>query len=556
MLKLEHVYRSIYEDNHEKALSKILEYNSLSTEEELIARRWVDSNISMIEFEYFYDYYCDYDDYGYHSYSTRDYMYEHYMNNIHRMHIVDFPYSFLHQAIQARESGLVEAILKYKIYDNDKDKYKENNPLHTLTSMPDITYIKLFLDVTNEETELINEYITRAKDMKLITSVSINIIKQIIKGNHYMTNSDLIALEEETKKEEYKIANILLAHKEYYINETDKNGHTSLQNAFISKNIPLIRLLLSKGATAKIDYYGYSIFDLAAMTGNIDIVKDVINIYGYDYDKESKILYDIVKMNNIPMINLLLELGLNVNTSSNSSETPLHNAAKLGYKEITELLISKGAYVDSKDICGFTPLFFSLKYPEIIKLLLDNGADPNKVIKTSLYTPLKKAMCESIEFAKVIVPYVALSEYKISKDDLVNEGLVINLEIINRNEELKNIYGECKLELKLMESIRLSEYYSLNAFLKYDDVKILSPLVYHKKVNNIDESIFPKYYAILYKKIQVAKDRAYLVKNAVSELFYILSDNHWSLLPVEIENKIVSLLDNKDLERIVNKTDN
>ena len=48
-------------------------------------------------------------------------------------------------------------------------------------------------------------------------------------------------------------------------------------------------------------------------------------------------------------------------------------------KEITELLLSKGADVNIKDIQGKTALIFAATYgnKEIVELLLSNGADVN-----------------------------------------------------------------------------------------------------------------------------------------------------------------------------------
>ncbi|QRI43027.1 ankyrin repeat protein [Cheloniid poxvirus 1] len=530
MLTLHQVYKSIYRDDYKKSLSKILEYLSLSTEDKYKASIWIDEMIYLIETDHDYEF-----EYG----------------RIHRISIVDFPYNHLHQAIQAREYKLVKAILELDIYKtkyDDKDRYKENNPLHTLTSIPNIDYVMLILNVNCEKKEIIKKHIGKANDMKLLGSVSVSIVKQVLRGKTDFTEDDLIAIEEETKKEECKILNLLLEHKEDYLNETDENGHTSIQNAFISKNITLIRLLLSKGATAKIDYYGYSIFDLAVMTGNIDIVKDVINIYGYDYDKESKILYDVVEMNNIDMIKLLLDLGLNVNISSSLSETPLHNSVKLGYKEITELLISKGAYIDTfENILGFTPLFLASRYPDIVKLLLDNGSDPNRVTKISMYTPLKKTIPECIESAKVMVRYIVLSMYIEKNNILINKGLSINMRLIKENTELIEEQKSCELELKLMESIRLNKNYSLSDFLKYDDVKSLSSLAYHKKVINIKETVFTKYYTLLNKSIQKARNRAIIVDNTVLKLYNYLDNTYWSLLPIELGKKIISLLDDDDI---------
>ncbi|UOX38543.1 ankyrin repeat containing protein [Finch poxvirus] len=539
MLTLQQVYKSIYKDGYKESLNKILKYLSLSIEDKHKANTWIDEMIYLIETDYDYEF-----DYG----------------RMHRISIVDFPYNHLHQAIQAREYKLVKAILELKIYKtkyDDKDRYKENNPLHTLTSIPNIDYVMLILNVNCEKKEIIKKHIGKANDMKLLGSVSVSIVKQVLRGKTDFTEDDLIELEKQTKEEEYKIANLLLDYKNDYLNDTNKNGHTSLQNALLCKNFHLVRFLMSKGAIAKTDYYGYSLFSLAAMSGNVDLVKEVVDMYGYDKGKDSKVLCNIVNTNNIPMIKLLLELGLNVNCTNNMKETPLHNAVKSGYKQIVDILISNGACIDTfENILGFTPLFLASRYPDIVKLLLDNGSDPNRVTKISMYTPLKKTIPECIESAKIMVRYIILSKYKNRDNLLTNKGLSINMELIKGNTELIEEQKSCESELKLMESIRLNKNYSLSDFLKYDNVKALSPLAYHQKVINIKETVFTKYYTLLSKSIQKVKHRAIIVDNTVLELYNYLENTYWSLLPIELGKKIISLLDDKDITCMISQIEN
>jgi ankyrin repeat protein len=60
-------------------------------------------------------------------------------------------------------------------------------------------------------------------------------------------------------------------------------------------------------------------------------------------------------------------------------ETPLHQAAYKGHKEIVELFIAEGADVDAKDDKGYTPLHWAARngHKEIAELLIAKGADVN-----------------------------------------------------------------------------------------------------------------------------------------------------------------------------------
>ena len=62
------------------------------------------------------------------------------------------------------------------------------------------------------------------------------------------------------------------------------------------------------------------------------------------------------------------------------------NAAHNGSYLLTDLLLSKKANVEVKDCGGFTPLIWACykNHPEVIKLLIQNGADPNAQCKVRI----------------------------------------------------------------------------------------------------------------------------------------------------------------------------
>lgn len=74
--------------------------------------------------------------------------------------------------------------------------------------------------------------------------------------------------------------------------------------------------------------------------------------------------------------------------------TALHLAAFFGHKGIVQVLLTKGAQIDnpsrSKASFGNSPLqaAIAMGQSEIVRLLLDHGANPNFVQQPSLLTPL------------------------------------------------------------------------------------------------------------------------------------------------------------------------
>ncbi|KAK5635619.1 hypothetical protein RRF57_011331 [Xylaria bambusicola] len=60
-------------------------------------------------------------------------------------------------------------------------------------------------------------------------------------------------------------------------------------------------------------------------------------------------------------------------------QTPLSWAARNGHEEIVQLLVEKGADIESKDSIGRTPLLWAAEegHQEIVQLLVEKGADVN-----------------------------------------------------------------------------------------------------------------------------------------------------------------------------------
>jgi ankyrin repeat protein len=79
---------------------------------------------------------------------------------------------------------------------------------------------------------------------------------------------------------------------------------------------------------------------------------------------------------NKDMTELLIAKGADVNVRGSDGTTPLHAAALLGDKDWVELLIEKGADINAKDSSGRTPLqaaAFSVNHKAIAELLSAKG---------------------------------------------------------------------------------------------------------------------------------------------------------------------------------------
>ena len=128
---------------------------------------------------------------------------------------------------------------------------------------------------------------------------------------------------------------------------------------------------------------------------NADMVKLLISLgadvnkRNYDpYDKSfnNSALHEAAFRNHTEIIKALLDAGTEIDIKNAGGETPLMLAARSANKEIDDirLLIKSGADVNSKNKWGVTVLMcaardnWGMNYtpnPEIVKLLLDAGAD-------------------------------------------------------------------------------------------------------------------------------------------------------------------------------------
>lgn len=89
----------------------------------------------------------------------------------------------------------------------------------------------------------------------------------------------------------------------------------------------------------------------------------------------------------IDVINLLIEMGLDVNEGSEDDYTPLMAASHAGVTPVVKLLIQKGASVSAKTKGDWTALMSAAtsdhEWRSSMELLLQHGADINAKTKDS-----------------------------------------------------------------------------------------------------------------------------------------------------------------------------
>ena len=124
-----------------------------------------------------------------------------------------------------------------------------------------------------------------------------------------------------------------------------------------------------------------------------------INDYG---DIDFSIINQVVEDDDVDIVKLLLENGLNPNNEKYSVK-PLYIASENGALENIKVLINAGADIDhkSRDYLGMTALMIASQnnHLDVVELLLDAGANPNIQDidgNTSLFISLEEDVSENI----------------------------------------------------------------------------------------------------------------------------------------------------------------
>jgi ankyrin repeat protein len=79
--------------------------------------------------------------------------------------------------------------------------------------------------------------------------------------------------------------------------------------------------------------------------------------------------------NLIPLATAMLARGVPVNQRDHMENTPLHWAVR--YPDMVRFLIENGADVNARNLLGETPLHLAVKYKATVEILLGSGADRN-----------------------------------------------------------------------------------------------------------------------------------------------------------------------------------
>ena len=186
----------------------------------------------------------------------------------------------------------------------------------------------------------------------------------------------------------YEIAELLIANGAD-MNAKSRRGGTPLHRAAWRGHKEVAALLIAEGADVKTkDEVGRTPLDMASQYKETETAA-LLRKHGGKSGAEDS-LHVAAWVGNIEAVKQHLIAGVNMNAKiklySHLGNTPLHNAAGGGHKEVVELLIAGSADVNATDRDGETPLDTAIrrKHPEITDLLRKHGGKTKKELNELL----------------------------------------------------------------------------------------------------------------------------------------------------------------------------
>jgi len=168
--------------------------------------------------------------------------------------------------------------------------------------------------------------------------------------------------------------------------------------------------------------FAYSTISIAhnyAPQINLSAIEKQSNRYANLSREQGELLMEVIEDNDLEMLTLMIDNGLDINTMVVGDGTPLIAAVQHGHRELVEKLLELGAEVNKPAEGDGNPIIMAAKANnlEIAKYLLDQGADVNAAV-TGDETPLINASAEG---------YLEMVKFLVASGADVNLGVEVSL---------------------------------------------------------------------------------------------------------------------------------
>ena len=171
------------------------------------------------------------------------------------------------------------------------------------------------------------------------------------------------------------------------VNLRNEYGYTALMFALEAGKVDCVRELIKLGSDINLQSNkGDTALILASRSGNLDCIQEVIRL-GLDINHQNEngitALMLVSSKGQLECIQELIRRGADINLQCKIGKTALIHACYSQNLKCVEELLKLGVNVNYKAMDGTTPLMHAMGYnrlqcgnSQIVKLLLDSGADP------------------------------------------------------------------------------------------------------------------------------------------------------------------------------------
>lgn len=279
-------------------------------------------------------------------------------------------------AFDILQHGLEEVIpsLFYKDIVNIAETNPQAARLRVLKATPPPTFLSATVDLLFRGTAVIDPIQNHNKLLLHAIIMGIDLIARNQDGD--------TALHVAVKVENVELAwRLLTAGSD--VNAEGNGGATPLHYAARAVNQQMVQLLLEWGAKPDIqDDAGKTALELAKDTSMI-----LLELERQSSDKQSlTTLHRAVEAGDTNLIQLLLDLGVDVEEKTPYGETSLIMAARMGNLRVEKVLLDRNADIGARDNVGGSALQSAVvnRHLDMVLLLLDRGAN----IETKNYAGL------------------------------------------------------------------------------------------------------------------------------------------------------------------------
>lgn len=230
----------------------------------------------------------------------------------------------------------------------------------------------------------------------------------------YVDENQKRALEYAVIFGDINVTNLLLKAGAF-INWSDDDGFQPLHFAAQCGNVAMISFLIEKGAhvySARTKNEGVTPFHVAVDYGHLDAVHAFIDSKTVSVNMKTKLkqggqapIHRAVQKSHLKIVELLIEKGASIETKDSEGRQAIHYAAQADDPNVLEYVIKQGAHIDVTENCGRRAIHYAIynNHEENVKILLKYGANICSMDENA-YLPLYSAvMVENPEIVKCLL---------------------------------------------------------------------------------------------------------------------------------------------------------